>query len=161
MVKKTYTYDVSIPYYHHFLIQSEKPLTREQVLEEAHSKEGSISNWDDAKAEITGTLKKDFSHADEQIADLQDEIKQLYSLIEQDINQIGHLYQGRCIEDEAPIPYYVDRYGILHAPEAFKSNIREYVMDIMKHQEKNKELIKNALFFHFFENGLPEKKRSE
>lgn len=161
MIKKTYTYDVSIPYYHHFLIQSERQLTREQVLDKAHAKDGSISGYDDSKAEITGILKKDFSHADEQIADLQDEIRKLYAQIEQNIDQIGRLYQGRCIEDEAPIPYYVDRQGMLHSPEAFRSNVREYVKDIMEDMGKNKEVIRSALQFHFLENGLPEKEGVE
>jgi hypothetical protein len=154
-MKKTYTYDVSIPYYHHFLIQSEKPLTREQVLEKAHQNNGIISGYDDEHAEITGILKKDFSNADNQIADLQDEIKDHYTQIEQLINQIDYLYKGRNIEEEAPIPYCVDTKGILHAPEAFKRNIRDAVKDIVKDVEKNKKIIEDALMVYIFDNGYP------
>ena len=56
-----YEYEVVIPYYTKFLIQSNSQLTKEEVLQAAHNDGGgSIIGYNDDEAEITmGEVKED------------------------------------------------------------------------------------------------------
>ncbi len=66
--------------------------------------------------------------------------------------------RNHYIHEGAPIPFYIDRKGIIHAPDAFRKNVAEHVDRIMEEISKDENLCvaRNALEFFFEETGLPE-----
>jgi hypothetical protein len=64
------------------------------------------------------------------------------------------------VKDQAPIPFCVDRKGIVHATDAFRQNIYEHVDGIMENimEDENLAKAREALEFFYEEFGLPEVK---
>lgn len=102
-------------------------------------------------------IKKDRDYGKD-IQEYQDAIDSLYKQIDEIRDKIWKTVQDEHVAMESPIPFCVDRKGIIHAPGPFNHNINETVDEIMENitEDKNLCIIREALGFYFGENGLPE-----
>lgn len=50
---KLFKYNVMLPYWYQFTVESDVALTEDEILDEVHNKSGSIHSYDDTLAEIT------------------------------------------------------------------------------------------------------------
>ena len=105
-------------------------------------------------------VKKPNNTIDSQLSQKQAEMKRLSELMDVQRQEIHQLMVEHYTREGVSLPVYVDVAGIVHAPEAFKKEVYEFVDRIMENIMTDENLCRarEALEYFYMEHGVPRKK---